>query len=185
MQVLIVGDFRSGSGASRFAGEEFNEINSSDNIVFCKDTSLALEEIAAGLIADIVICSTGVDMDVLAANFVKHGSGLPKMLQSDSSDSVNQQGISRKYNSSAWIGDESEPLRLGQSLLEMEKSLILQTLTHCGGNRTFAADILGISSRTLRSKLQQYSAEGCTVAAPRPRHAQYSEYAPMTGKLLS
>jgi len=36
-------------------------------------------------------------------------------------------------------------------------------LQHCLGNRTHAANILGISIRTLRNKLQQYREEGLAV----------------------
>lgn len=46
---------------------------------------------------------------------------------------------------------------VGRTLDDVEKDLILATLTRCGGNRTWAADILGISVRTLRNKLNRYS----------------------------
>ena len=39
-------------------------------------------------------------------------------------------------------------------------------LHHCLGNRTHAANILGISIRTLRNKLQQYRQEGVAVPLP-------------------
>lgn len=45
---------------------------------------------------------------------------------------------------------------LGLSLAEMEKKLILQTLEITEQNRTRAAEILGISIRTLRNKLNEY-----------------------------
>ena len=45
---------------------------------------------------------------------------------------------------------------VGQTVADMEKQLILNTLDHCIGNRTQAANILGISIRTLRNKLNQY-----------------------------
>lgn len=45
---------------------------------------------------------------------------------------------------------------IGCTLDEMEKNLILKTLDHCLGNRTQAANILGISIRTLRNKLKEY-----------------------------
>jgi two-component system response regulator FlrC len=38
----------------------------------------------------------------------------------------------------------------------MEKALILKTLEVYGGNKTKAAEVLGVSSRTLRNKLQEY-----------------------------
>ncbi len=41
------------------------------------------------------------------------------------------------------------------SLHEMEKQLILSVLQHTGGNRTRAAEVLGISREGLRTKLQR------------------------------
>ena len=55
---------------------------------------------------------------------------------------------------------------VGRTVAEVEKDLILETLRHCMGNRTRAADILGISIRTLRNKLNQYSADGFHVPSP-------------------
>ena len=49
---------------------------------------------------------------------------------------------------------------VGQTVSEVEKRLILDTLDHCLGNRTHAAKILGISIRTLRNKLNEYVADG-------------------------
>ncbi len=48
---------------------------------------------------------------------------------------------------------------VGRSVSSVEKELILDTLDYCLGNRTQAANILGISIRTLRNKLKQYSEE--------------------------
>lgn len=45
---------------------------------------------------------------------------------------------------------------VGCSIYEAERRLILKTLEAEGGNRTKAAEILGISTRTLRNKLQEY-----------------------------
>lgn len=42
------------------------------------------------------------------------------------------------------------------SLKEMEKKIIFHTLDQTNGNRTHAADMLGISVRTLRNKLKEY-----------------------------
>jgi len=54
---------------------------------------------------------------------------------------------------------------VGRTVADVERELILQTLRHCGGNRTRAADILGISVRTLRNKIRQYHDEGAEVPA--------------------
>ncbi|QJA06864.1 AAA domain-containing protein [Thermosulfurimonas marina] len=45
-------------------------------------------------------------------------------------------------------------------LRELEKEAILAALKACGGNRTRAAEILGISVRTLRNKLKAFRAQG-------------------------
>ncbi len=49
------------------------------------------------------------------------------------------------------------------TLREMEKELILRRLNRTGGNRTRAAEMLGISVRTLRNKINQYRTEGVTI----------------------
>jgi len=51
-------------------------------------------------------------------------------------------------------------LEVGVSLSEAEKQLIFKTLTKTNGNRTKAAEILGISIRTLRNKLNEYKDAG-------------------------
>ncbi len=55
---------------------------------------------------------------------------------------------------------------IGRTVADVERDLILETLTHCLGNRTHAANILGISIRTLRNKLKQYGDEGRSVPTP-------------------
>ena len=54
------------------------------------------------------------------------------------------------------IKETSVNLEPGRTLKEVEKSMILRTLEETGGNRTHAADILGISRRTLQLKLKEY-----------------------------
>lgn len=48
------------------------------------------------------------------------------------------------------------PVRVGLSVKEMEKELIFRTLDKVEDNRTHAAEMLGISIRTLRNKLREY-----------------------------
>jgi DNA-binding NtrC family response regulator len=55
---------------------------------------------------------------------------------------------------------------VGRTVADVERDLILETLKHCLGNRTHAANILGISIRTLRNKLNEYTAEGVPVPPP-------------------
>jgi|GEM_PF-6246396 len=51
-------------------------------------------------------------------------------------------------------------LSIGQKLEEVERKYILQTLYFVQQNRTKAAEILGISIRTLRNKINLYREEG-------------------------
>ncbi len=55
---------------------------------------------------------------------------------------------------------------VGQTVAVVEQQLIIDTLSHCLGNRTHAANILGISIRTLRNKLKEYTEAGIPVPAP-------------------
>lgn len=54
----------------------------------------------------------------------------------------------------------SSDIQLGVSLQAMEQKLILQTLQVTQQNRTRAAEILGISIRTLRNKINEYKELG-------------------------
>lgn len=55
---------------------------------------------------------------------------------------------------------------VGRTVADVERDLIIDTLEHTLGNRTHAANILGISIRTLRNKLKQYTEEGVSVPTP-------------------
>jgi len=48
---------------------------------------------------------------------------------------------------------------LGSSLHDVEKEMIIRTIEFTGGNKTRAAEILGVSSKTLYNKLEQYELE--------------------------
>ncbi|MGH6828769.1 MAG: sigma-54-dependent transcriptional regulator [Rhizomicrobium sp.] len=52
---------------------------------------------------------------------------------------------------------------VGRTVAAVERDLILDTLDHCLGNRTHAANILGISIRTLRNKLKEYGDAGLSI----------------------
>ncbi|MBS3847292.1 sigma-54 dependent transcriptional regulator [Devosia sp. J2-20] len=60
---------------------------------------------------------------------------------------------------------------VGRTVADVERDLILDTLDHTLGNRTHAANILGISIRTLRNKLNQYADEGTKVPDPGERRS--------------
>ena len=45
---------------------------------------------------------------------------------------------------------------IGTSLRDIEKEIIIRTLEDIGGNKQRTAEVLGITSKTIRSKLRQY-----------------------------
>jgi len=62
---------------------------------------------------------------------------------------------------------EGECLRVpvGTSLAEMERQAIFATLDHCRGNKRRAAEMLGVSLKTLYNRLTAYQAEGARIAS--------------------
>jgi two-component system response regulator FlrC len=69
-------------------------------------------------------------------------------------------------NSKEENGEESSPLNIttGMTISKMEQELILKTLKEVNGNRTKAAEMLGITVRTLRNKLQEYKSKGVDLS---------------------
>ena len=55
---------------------------------------------------------------------------------------------------------------VGSPISVVERELILETLAHTHGNRTLSARLLGVSVRSIRNKISEYSAEGFHI----PRH---------------
>ena len=55
--------------------------------------------------------------------------------------------------------EKTQGVKVGSTVREMEKELIVRTLEKVNENRTRAAELLGISIRTLRNKLKEYSQE--------------------------
>jgi len=55
-------------------------------------------------------------------------------------------------------------LGVGTTVEEAERQLILRTLTSTNNNKTRAAEILGISLKTLHNKLKEYGSNGSSLA---------------------
>jgi DNA-binding NtrC family response regulator len=49
---------------------------------------------------------------------------------------------------------------VGRTIGEVEREMIIETLTRTDGNKTAAAELLGVTPRTLRNKLSRYRSEG-------------------------
>ncbi len=81
-----------------------------------------------------------------------------------STDHANAGGMARTAQSIVNAGSGTS--LVGKTVADVERDLIIDTLQHCLGNRTHAATILGISIRTLRNKLKEYTDKGMTVPMP-------------------
>jgi DNA-binding NtrC family response regulator len=71
---------------------------------------------------------------------------LPEHLFLDTADTANQ-------------SHSAISMQAGVTVKEMERQLITKTLAEVNDNRTHAAELLGISIRTLRNKLKEYQQE--------------------------
>ena len=54
---------------------------------------------------------------------------------------------------------------IGTSLAAMERKTIFATLEHCSGNKRRAAEVLGVSLKTLYNRLAEYSAHSAELAS--------------------
>jgi len=79
---------------------------------------------------------------------------------------LDQQRSTSSVVHAALAAEQVSRALVGRTVAEVERDLILETLKHCLGNRTHAANVLGISIRTLRNKLNEYSADGVPVPPP-------------------
>jgi len=53
-------------------------------------------------------------------------------------------------------GEGSMQIRLGSTLEDVERELIAKTIEFTGGNKTRAAEVLGVSLKTLYNRLERY-----------------------------
>jgi DNA-binding NtrC family response regulator len=63
---------------------------------------------------------------------------------------------------------------VGLPIRDVERDLVLETLASTHGNRTAAARALGMSVRTLRNKITEYSADGIEVPPPDRASAEFA-----------
>ena len=103
-----------------------------------------------------VLLANGEEIDVEAIR-LPDGSRIDQTVTPTGSDPVAR---------AAQVAESVSRNLVGMTVADMERDLILNTLDHCLGNRTHAANILGISIRTLRNKLNLYAQQGVSVAAP-------------------
>jgi len=76
-------------------------------------------------------------------------------------------GFGKALAGAAPLADDTSivPVRVGNTVDEAERMLILRTLEATGQNKTRAAEILGVSLKTLHNKLKEYSQSRETQSA--------------------
>ncbi len=73
------------------------------------------------------------------------------------SDAIEPANLFMDESETATTGGEANALgNFRGTIHEMERELIFKTLEETGNNKTKAAEVLGISIRTLRNKLNEY-----------------------------
>jgi len=101
-----------------------------------------------------VLLASGPEIDVDA---IRAPDGLRLDAGSGQLDAVTHAAVAAEQVTRALVG---------RTVADVERDLILETLKHCFGNRTHAANILGISIRTLRNKLNEYAGDGTPIPPP-------------------
>jgi DNA-binding NtrC family response regulator len=59
---------------------------------------------------------------------------------------------------------------IGTSLAAMERTTIFATLEHCSGNKRRAAEVLGVSLKTLYNRLAEYADHSAHIAPQSNTH---------------
>jgi DNA-binding NtrC family response regulator len=90
----------------------------------------------------------------------------PEAILAPDGGRLDQQRSTGSVAHAALAAEQVSRALVGRTVAEVERDLILETLKHCLGNRTHAANVLGISIRTLRNKLNEYAADGVPVPPP-------------------
>jgi two-component system, response regulator FlrC len=123
-------------------------------IVACgtrNDVHAAVAAIHAGARAYI---SLQPDSDIIAAMLGAVAEGTSDLIDDDDAIALMVEVAEQVKPSGALVR---------RTIADVERELILETLRTCFGNRTRAAQMLGISVRTLRNKINDYAAEGLRV----------------------
>ncbi len=96
---------------------------------------------------------------------LSEGGGLGSSAAASPSRAPDPSGVSSASNDAGIKNPGAVEAIIGRTLADVEREMIVNTLDHCLGNRTHAANILGISIRTLRNKLNEYKEAGINIPA--------------------
>jgi DNA-binding NtrC family response regulator len=145
------------------------------------DIPLLAEAILADLNRKHGVKISGLDADFLARLQRHHWPGNVRELRNtlERAAIIAGAGTLEPRHLPAAVGTQAQPapaaqgpvasaaisVAVGTTVEQAEKSLILATLAHTKNNKTRAADLLGISLKTLFNKLKEYGSEGGAAGA--------------------
>src|SRR5271169_6305567 len=141
-------------------------------VTHAADIAQALAVLRAGRGADLLMVDAAVAIRELEnsmhrAVLMATGAEIgPEAILAPDGVRLDQQRGAPPVAHAALAAEQASRALVGRTVAEVERDLILETLRHCLGNRTHAANVLGISIRTLRNKLNEYAADGVPVPPP-------------------
>lgn len=77
-----------------------------------------------------------------------------------SGDEIRRESLAPEILAPAPVSGPYISIRVGSSLAEAERQLILATLRQCGGSKEMTARILGVSLKTLYNRVKKYTRDG-------------------------
>jgi DNA-binding NtrC family response regulator len=80
-------------------------------------------------------------------------------------DVVELDGLLQPVSGCSRVSGNCLQFTVGMPLAEAERQLVMATLEHYGGNKKKAAEVLGVSLKTLYNRLSEYRAEGGSTSA--------------------
>jgi transcriptional regulator with PAS, ATPase and Fis domain len=111
-----------------------------------------------------VLAGTGV----ISATHLPPGFGEPGYGVSATASAEMSGGVRVAVSASPRTDANSVVVEVGTTVDEAEKQLILKTLASTNNNKTRAAEILGITTKTLQNKLKEYAATAAGSTSPEP-----------------
>jgi transcriptional regulator with PAS, ATPase and Fis domain len=141
-------------------------------VTHAADIAQALAVLRAGRGADLLMVDVAVAIRELEntmhrAVLIATGAEIgPEAIVAPDGVRLDQQRGAPPLAHAALAAEQVSRVFVGRTVAAVERDLILETLRHCLGNRTQAANVLGISIRTLRNKLNEYAADGVPVPPP-------------------
>jgi DNA-binding NtrC family response regulator len=97
---------------------------------------------------------------IIAGEGTVHLAHLPATVTGTRAASAAAHAVSSETTSAQASAADGLHVPIGWTIEQAERALIERTLEHTGNNRTRAAEILGISQKTLFNKLKEYATEG-------------------------